>query len=273
MKRHLVIEVLQSIVSRLITNQAASQPRKELSNQELIDSLTTVNKKSTKLVLRFVLPKIKKLIQEREKTKSITVAYINELRRGFRQLGVLMHNEGYLPDTHLLPFLTIDEIKQVLTNRDSSLITKAIRRSKLFDEWNKLKYAEIVSGIPEPLNLKAINYEDATGSIKINATPVCGGTVKGRACVLKNFSEVSKIKPGDILITHSTDIGWSPYFPALGGVVTELGGLISHGAVVAREYGIPCVVSAIGATDAFKFGDNVLLNAEKGFILKIDDVN
>ena len=55
---------------------------------------------------------------------------------------------------------------------------------------------------------------------------------------------------GDVLITISTDIGWSPYFPLLGGVVTELGGLISHGAVVAREYGLPCVVGAVavGAT-------------------------
>ena len=56
------------------------------------------------------------------------------------------------------------------------------------------------------------------------------------------------------MITISTDIGWSPYFPLLGGVVTELGGLISHGAVVAREYGLPCVVGAEGATSVFKSG-------------------
>ena len=58
----------------------------------------------------------------------------------------------------------------------------------------------------------------------------------------------------DILITTSTDIGWSPYFPLLKGVVTELGGIISHGAVIAREYGLPCVVGAAGATRAFKSG-------------------
>ena len=62
---------------------------------------------------------------------------------------------------------------------------------------------------------------------------------------------------GDILITVSTDIGWSPYFPLLGGVATELGGLISHGAVVAREYGLPCVVGVEGATSIFKNGDFV----------------
>ncbi|GFW53702.1 hypothetical protein TNCV_4816021, partial [Trichonephila clavipes] len=51
--------------------------------------------------------------------------------------------------------------------------------------------------------------------------------------------EAADLKPGEILITYSTDIGWSPYFPIISGVVTELGGLISHGAVVSREYGLP----------------------------------
>lgn len=94
------------------------------------------------------------------------------------------------------------------------------------------------------------------------------GVITGRACVLHEFSEVSKIEPGDILITQSTDIGWSPYFPILGGVVTELGGLISHGAVVAREYGLPCIVAADGATQFFKYGETVTLDATRGVIYK-----
>ena len=73
---------------------------------------------------------------------------------------------------------------------------------------------------------------------------------------------------GDVLITISTDIGWSPYFPLLGGVVTELGGLISHGAVVAREYGLPCVVGAEGATLAFQSGDQVVIDGTLGTVSK-----
>lgn len=76
----------------------------------------------------------------------------------------------------------------------------------------------------------------------------------GRACVITDLSEAKNIQHGDILITHCTDIGWSPYFPLLAGIVTELGGLISHGAVVAREYGLPCIVGAKGATKAFHTG-------------------
>lgn len=95
-----------------------------------------------------------------------------------------------------------------------------------------------------------------------------GGVVTGRASVIHEFSEVSKIQPGDILITYSTDIGWSPYFPILGGVVTEIGGLISHGAVVAREYGLPCVVAASNAVDFFVDGETVTLDAARGVIFK-----
>ena len=71
---------------------------------------------------------------------------------------------------------------------------------------------------------------------------------------------------GDVLITTGTDIGWTPYFPLLGGVVTELGGLISHGAVVAREYGLPCVVGAPAAARAFKDGQRVRVDGARGTV-------
>ncbi|EEC18249.1 conserved hypothetical protein, partial [Ixodes scapularis] len=70
----------------------------------------------------------------------------------------------------------------------------------------------------------------------------------------------------DILITNATDIGWSPYFPLLAGIVTEIGGLLSHGAVIAREYGLPCIVGVENATDIFVSGDTILLDATRGTV-------
>jgi len=74
------------------------------------------------------------------------------------------------------------------------------------------------------------------------------------------------------LITYSTDIGWSPYFPMLSGLATEIGGLISHGAVIAREYGLPCLVGVEGASKLFKTGDIVMLDTEMGEIVKLESV-
>lgn len=109
-----------------------------------------------------------------------------------------------------------------------------------------------------------------TGCVQVKGTPVCAGNISGRACVVRDFGEVRKIRAGDILVTHSTDIAWSPYFPILAGVVTELGGLISHGAVVAREYGLPCIVGAVNATSIINDGDAINMNAVSGVITKIE---
>lgn len=67
---------------------------------------------------------------------------------------------------------------------------------------------------------------------------------------------------GDILIVRTTDVGWSPYFPLISGLVTEIGGLISHGATVAREFGLPCIVGAKRATQVFKSGIGYALRSQ-----------
>jgi pyruvate,water dikinase len=88
-------------------------------------------------------------------------------------------------------------------------------------------------------------------------------------CVAQTLDDAVNIQAGDILITFSTDIGWSPYFPMLSGLATEIGGFISHGAVIAREYGLPCLIGVEGATNLFKTGDRVYLDTESGYITKI----
>ena len=79
---------------------------------------------------------------------------------------------------------------------------------------------------------------------------------------------------GDILITYSTDIGWSPYFPVISGLVTQIGGLLSHGGVIAREFGLPCLVGVEKVCQSFKTGDRVILDATNGEIMKVtSDLN
>lgn len=75
--------------------------------------------------------------------------------------------------------------------------------------------------------------------------------------------------PNPAAATHSFAVGWTPFFTIAGGLVTELGGLLSHGAVVAREFGLPCVVGVKGATMAFKSGDLVRLDGAEGTIERL----
>lgn len=168
-------------------------------------------------------------MQIREKSKSNFIAYVHEIRKGFRHLAKLMCREGLLPNEDLIFYLTQLEIKSHLQQPNPSIISKASRRKRLFPEWKNNRFGEMHFGLIKPEKEDVgINQEWNDGS-EVIGTPVCQGIITGRACVLKSFDEVSKIESGDILVTHCTDIGWSPYFPILSGVITELGGLISHG--------------------------------------------
>ena len=149
-----------------------------------------------------------------------------------------------------------------------------MRRKLLFPAWDKQQFPEIISG--NPIQIEKKLQQAAAGrtkvgpslgtSVMVTGTPACPGRVTGPARVITHISEADTIRPGEILVTMSTDIGWSPHFPVLAGVVTELGGLISHGAVVAREYGLPCLVGVTGATQTFSTGDLVSLDAVRGDI-------
>ena len=105
----------------------------------------------------------------------------------------------------------------------------------------------------------------------LNGTAVTLGDVKARVCVAETIEEAINIQQDDILITYSTDIGWSPYFPLVSGIVTEIGGTISHGAVIAREYGIPCLISVENACSYFRTGDIAYLDTKTGTIVKVNE--
>jgi pyruvate,water dikinase len=118
-------------------------------------------------------------------------------------------------------------------------------------------------GIPKPLEEEV--PVTITGN-QIMGIPVSRGLVKARARIVNSVAEAAALQPGEIMVVSFTDIGWTPYFSLIAGLVTEIGSPLSHGAVVAREYGIPAVVSAKGARQLIKTGDLVVLDGEKGIV-------
>ena len=106
-----------------------------------------------------------------------------------------------------------------------------------------------------------------TGAIP--GLPVSAGVVEGRARVLLDIAEAD-VEPGDILVTPHTDPSWSPLFVAVAGLVTEVGGLMTHGAVVAREYGLPAVVGVERATQLIRDGQRIRVDGTDGYVELID---
>ncbi|GAB6181232.1 hypothetical protein JCM14036_25510 [Desulfotomaculum defluvii] len=94
--------------------------------------------------------------------------------------------------------------------------------------------------------------------------PVAAGKASGVARLIFHPNEGSKLQPGDILIAPSADPGWTPLFLKAGAVVMETGGFLSHGAIVAREYGIPAVVNIPGVMSIIKNGVKVVVDGDEG---------
>jgi phosphoenolpyruvate synthase/pyruvate phosphate dikinase len=95
--------------------------------------------------------------------------------------------------------------------------------------------------------------------------PVSAGTIEGRARVILDIAEAD-LEAGDILVTAYTDPSWSPLFVAIAGLVTEVGGLMTHGAVIAREYGLPAVVGVVDATRLIRDGQRIRVHGTDGYV-------
>ncbi len=102
-------------------------------------------------------------------------------------------------------------------------------------------------------------------SEELDGTPISGGVTTGEAKVLlKPPQSQEDMETGHILVCPSTDPGWAPLFPGARGLVMERGGVLSHGAIVAREYGIPAVANIPGATKIIKDGQTIKVDGNKG---------
>ena len=99
----------------------------------------------------------------------------------------------------------------------------------------------------------------------LTGLPVSAGTVEGRARVILDMAEAD-LEAGDILVTAYTDPSWTPAFVAIKGLVTEVGGLMTHGAVIAREYGLPAVVGVEHATRLIRDGQRIRVHGTDGYI-------
>ncbi len=122
--------------------------------------------------------------------------------------------------------------------------------------------------------------EDASGKIHplrhdrsegaLSGVPVSQGVVEGTARVLRSLEDAPRVRKGDVIVARVVNAAWTPLFVLAGGIVAEMGGALSHGAIVAREYGLPCVFGVTGATTRIKDGDRVLLDGDRGVVRVVE---
>ncbi|MEQ8174607.1 MAG: phosphoenolpyruvate synthase [Syntrophomonadaceae bacterium] len=159
-------------------------------------------------------------------------------------------------------YLTFEELREVVRTNKLNYQIVSIRKDeyKLYEKLTPPRVitsdGEIIAGQYKRENLPA---EAIVG------LPVSSGVVEGRARVILNMEDAD-LKDGDILVTSFTDPSWTPLFVFIKGLVTEVGGLMTHGAVIAREYGLPAVVGVENATQLIKDGQRIRVHGTEGYV-------
>jgi pyruvate,water dikinase len=188
--------------------------------------------------------------------------------RYFVYKQALLDEAGRLVRAHVLRekedifYLRFPELHDVArTNQvDEELIR---RRKDAFRSYEALTPPRVLTSDGEVIT-GAYRRDDLPAGA-LAGLPVSAGTVEGRARVILDMAEAD-LEPGDILVTAHTDPSWSPLFVAITGLVTEVGGLMTHGAVIAREYGLPAVVGVEHATRLIRDRQRIRVNGTDGYV-------
>ncbi len=170
-------------------------------------------------------------------------------------------------------FLRYQEIAEIFTSSEmlAGNRKERIRLSKQEFINNQIltypdDFMSHLGDYPLPEAVSTHSSETSMDLTTIKGMSVCGGRIKGYAKVLTSVLEASKLELGDILVTRQTDPGWVVVFPLISGLIVERGGMLSHGAIVSREFGIPAIVGVENACVKIKDGDHLFLNADTGEI-------
>ncbi|PHJ60265.1 pyruvate phosphate dikinase PEP/pyruvate-binding protein [Nostoc linckia z18] len=197
-----------------------------------------------------------------------------ELRWSFVALEKIWLKSGLLKKTDDIFFLDFDEVRRLVAGEDSALVEHLVelvefRRSQFAQDSEITQVPFVVYGNtpPHPLAPSAL-YSDQI----LQGIGASHGQVEGRVKVLRNLQEVPEINRDTILVVPYTDSGWAPLLLRAGGLIAEAGGRLSHGAIVAREYGIPAIMDVRGATWLLQDGQRVRIDGSRGIVELSNDL-
>jgi pyruvate,water dikinase len=198
----------------------------------------------------------------RELPKFYVVLALAEMRRQLAAVGVELAGAGVIAAADDVFFLDFDEIRVGL--RGAELRGIATDRRCLYEaELRRRRVPRLL--LSDGTDVEAALMAKAPSSAALFGTPASAGTATGKVRVILD-PVGAELDPGEILVAPSTDPGWTPLFMTAGAVVMEMGGVISHGAVVAREYGIPAVVGVPDATTRLRTGQTVTVDGVSGTV-------
>jgi phosphohistidine swiveling domain-containing protein len=244
-------------------------PRKARNRMQekkhIIDDMLKSLKPVERRILRFFLPRLEMYVPMRENGKHYYFRQQEKLKEQLLMMGRALIAKGALEQERDIFFLSLDDLANIVKNTMSPSQAREIveSRKKEREQFKNAPVPDIIysSGERVAAEIKHANT--------LRGEPLSYGTIRAKACVISDIMEGGKLKSGEIMVTNHSDPGWTPLFTIASGVIVEVGGLICHAAMVARELGIPAVVLK-GATALIKDGQMIEMDAGTGRVTILD---
>ena len=232
--------------------------------QELLDRLRQLPDGARKArETKRMVGLFRSLIGHREYPKYVMVSRYFIYRQALLKEAERLVQANVIHEKEDIYYLTFEELREVVcTHRlDYQLISG---RKDEYEVYEKLTPPRVITSdgeiIPGEYKRENLPAEAMVG------LPVSSGVIEGRARVILNMADAD-LADGDILVTTFTDPSWTPAFVSIKGLVTEVGGLMTHGAVIAREYGLPAVIGVDNATKRIKDGQRIRVDGTEGYVV------
>lgn len=224
-------------------------------------------------LIRWAVDRLRTALALREYSKSVLVSLVLPTRRCFIEIGRRLTAQGLLDAPESVFHLSKIDFTMLLNEewdgrgaRELSGDRKAQRDAWLTSPEPPDVIVEGGSTVPT-VAPAPVAIDGSGGWAGIG---VSGGQARGRARMIRHPHDGGRLAHGDILVAPSTDPGWTPLFLRAGGIVMESGGYLSHGAIVAREFGLPAVVNVPGIVDQLSDGDVVLVDGDTGRVRRLN---
>ena len=196
------------------------------------------------------------------------------MRRVFLAFGARLASDGQLANASDIFLFNVTDVAAALGDaRD--LRPLAVQRHAEYAGWRRLRHPKTLGGPPGPLhalssrtdlNFRAPQNDEGV----LSGVAASGGRRRGAVCLVRSVTDFDKFKAGQVLVCRSSNVSWIPLFTIAAAVVTEVGGSLSHAAVVAREFGVPAVVGTGVALATLRDGQLVEVDGDRGTVRSLD---
>ena len=224
------------------------------------------------LIFQWWYRRLCRFLALREANRHHLMYYSTAARNLLLRVGELLVERGIFTVREDIFYLTLSEQEQLASGVPREWMSVVQTRRKAREYWLALHVPDTIRNWDDAV--RAVHDQNLASSDQtLRGLPISTGLVSGQARFVRTAEDWSKVRAGDIIVTPVIDPGMAPLFGIAGGLIVEMGGALSHGAIIAREYGIPAVVNVHRAMSIMVEGERLTLNATQGEIIRLTAVS